>query len=747
MMIPTRTFSRRSLLKSGGALVISFGAAAIVPRLILAQNASPGGAGQLHPVPREVDSFLAIHEDGTVTIFTSHVDIGTGINTVYRQIAAEELDIPVERFTVIQGDTATTPNHGGTGGSSGVPRAGADIRQVAATARMALLERASTQLQCEASLLTISKGEVAPIAGGKGISVGSLVGGKRFDLKVDPKAPLKDRAKYTVVGKPILRTDVPPKCTGRHVYIQDFHVPEMLHGRVIRPAAIGARLIAVDETSIGTIPDVRIVRVESFLGIVARNEWAAVRAARELKTTWSNVQPLPLSDGLERTMQTAASDHEQSVIERGNTAATLRTAVKQLTATYYWPFQGHASLGPSCVIADVKDSATTIWSSTQDTFGLRSLLAKIFNIPPEKVQVNYMDGSGSYGSNGAYDAAADAVLLSRAVGKAVRLQWMREDEHAWDPKGPAQLLELRGGIDADGKIVAWESKASGFTGPQWTSSLLGPTSAGMPSAPEHSGAGPVTQNLDPPYPVPNLLVSSRALNNTQIRLSNLRAPGKMGTVFAVESFTDELASAAAIDAVAFRRGALTDPRALAVIGRAADMIGWQPRPSPNTHRLPTAAGQDGLLIGRGFAYVHYKQAESYIGMAMEVAVDRALGKVTVRRVACAHDCGLIMNPDGLLNQVEGNIMQALSRTLHEEVTFDGTRITSVNWSSYPILRFSEAPSVQVALLDHPDQPAFGAGEAAGAPVPAALANAIFDATGVRLRAVPFTAARVRAAFS
>jgi nicotinate dehydrogenase subunit B len=746
-MIPTRTFSRRSPLKSGGALVINFGAAAVVPRYMLGQTPSPSGPARPHPVAREVDSFLAIHEDGTATIFTSHVDIGTGINTVYRQIAAEELDIPVERFTVIQGDTGTTPNHGGTGGSSGVPRAGADIRQAAATARMALLERASAELKCETSQLTISAGEVRPVDGGKGISVGSLVGGKRFDLKVDANAPLKDRAKYTVVGKPILRTDVPPKCTGRHVYIQDLRVPGMFHGRVIRPDTIGAQLVAVDEASIRSIPDVRIVRVENFLGVVSSNEWAAIRAASELKTTWSQGQPLPLSDGLERAMKAAASEHEQPAIERGDAPTTLSTAAKQLTASYYWPFQSHASLGPSCVIADVKDSATTLWSSTQDTFGLRSLLAKLFNIPVETLQVNYLDGSGSYGSNGAYDAAADAVLLSRAAGKPVRLQWMRGDELAWDPKGPAQLLELRGGLDEEGKIVAWESKASGFTGPQWTSSLLGPSAAGMSSAPEHGGGVPVTQNLDPPYPVPNLRVTSRGLSNTPIRLSNLRAPGKMGNVFAVESFTDELASAAAVDAVAFRRRGLTDPRALAVIDRAAAMIDWQPHPSPNKQISQTTAGKDGLLMGRGFAYVHYKQAESYTGLAMEVAVDRARGKVMVRRVACAHDCGLIMNPDGLRNQVEGNIMQALSRTLHEEVALDGTHVTSVDWSSYPILRFPEAPAIQVALLDHPDQPPFGAGEAAGTPVPAALANAIFDATGVRLRTVPFTAVRLRTAFS
>jgi CO/xanthine dehydrogenase Mo-binding subunit len=495
----------------------------------------------------------------------------------------------------------------------------------------------------------------------------------------------------------------------------------------------------VDEASIRAIPGVRVVRVENFLGVVAEDEWAAVRAARELKATWSDVESPFRTEGLDRTMAAASVLREQTDVERGD-LSSLNSAAKQLSATYYWPFHGHTSLAPSCAVADVKDSGATVWSSTQNTFGLRNTLAGIFHIPQEKVRVVYMDGSGSYGSNGAYDCAADAVLLSRAAGRPVRLQWMRHDEHGWDPKGPAQLLELRGGLDAEGSLIAWESKAAGGVGPQWTDGLLGPMAAGLSTESSRGGGVPTTQNLDPPYAVPNLRVTSRALANTPIRLSNLRAPNKIGNVFAVESFVDELAAAAGVDPVAFRRKGLKDPRALAVLNRAADMIGWRSRPSPS----PDARGS-GRLTGRGIGYIRYKQAENYVAMAMEVAVERASGKITVVKIACAHDCGLVINPDGLRNQVEGNILHTLSRTLHEEIGFDHGHVTTTDWASYPILRFPEAPKVEVALIDHPDQPSYGAGEAACAPVAAALGNAVFDATGVRLRKVPFTPANFLAA--
>jgi CO/xanthine dehydrogenase Mo-binding subunit len=363
----------------------------------------------------------------------------------------------------------------------------------------------------------------------------------------------------------------------------------------------------------------------------------------------------------------------------------------------------------------------------------------MFEIPLEKMRVVYMDGSGSYGTNGNDDAAADALLLSRAVGAPVRVQWMRSDELGWDPKGPAQLLDVRGGVDAEGRIAGWETEMWVPGGPAGPRAVLGPEDAGIPQG-HGQGAGAMTQNGDPPYASGSVRVVAHLLKDTPLRLSNLRAPGKIANVFAVESFTDELAHAAGLDALAFRLKGLTDPRAVAVLRRATDMIGWKPRPSPN----PVAA-EGKVRTGRGLAYVRYKQAENYVAIAMEVAVDTGSGKIGVLRVTCAHDCGLIMNPDGLTNQVEGNIVQTLSRALHEEVKFDRSRVTSVDWAGYPLLRFPEAPMVEVALIDRPEFPPLGAGEAASAPVAGALANAIFDATGKRLRIVPFTAERMKAA--
>jgi nicotinate dehydrogenase subunit B len=726
----TITFlSRRGILKmAGGALVVRFA---------LSQTA--GDASK--PIdPSEVDSFLAIHADGSATIYTSKVDVGTGLATAFRQTAAEELGIPVERFTLIEGDTALTPDHGGTGGSSGIPRGAADIRRASATARQALLDLGARQLNRPASELSIDSGDVVHSSGQRA-SVASLIGGKRLGLKIDPKAPLKNPAAYTVVGRPILRADVPGKCTGRHPWLQDVTLPGMLHGRVVRPPSIGAKLLSVDEDSIRAIPDVRVFRIESFLGVVAKDEWAAVRAAKELQATWSDWHGLPGSQGLDQHIRNAPVERDQSLANRGDFNAALSSAAKQLSATYYWPFQSHASLGPSCAVADVKESGTTIWTASQNPYGLRANLSKVFGVSPDKMRVIYRDGSGSYGSNGADDAAADAMLLSRAAGQPVRVQWMRQDEHGWDPKGPAQLHQLRGALDGNGNISAWETEMWVPDGPPGARALLGPESAQMPQT-HGQGAGQMTQNLDPPYTVPNLRIVSHHLKDTPLRLSNLRAPGKIANIFAVESFADELAAAAGMDPVAFRLRGLTDPRAVEVLQRAAVMMDWQTRVSPN----PYAAEGD-FLVGRGIAYVRYKQAENYVAIGITAAVNKATGNIAVRRVMCAHDCGLVVNPDGLRNQVEGNILQTLSRTLHEEVTFDTSRVTSVNWASYPILTFPEAPAVQVALIDRPEQPSYGAGEASSAPVAAALANAIFDATGVRLRSVPFTAARVKAAFA
>ncbi len=574
--------SRRDLLRAGGAVIVSFTLGA--PERALAQPAGDSGKSL---DTREVDSFIAVHADGSVTLYTSHVDVGVGLRIAMRQMAAEELGVSVDRIALVEGDTALTPDHGGTGGSTGIPRGGVDVRQAAATARQAFLKLGAEQRKRPATDLTIVDGQVQPLTGGAGVSIGALVGDRRLSLKIDPKAPLQDPTRYALVGKPLLRPEVPAKCTGRHVYVQDFSLPGMLHGRVIRPPAIGAKLLSVDESSIRSIPEVRVVRIENFLGVVAPDEWAAVRAARELKASWSDWQGLPGNDGLERFIRKGAVERDQDLVSRGDPAAALPTAAKQFSATYEWPLQSHASLGPSCAVADVRSDGATVWSATQGTHGLRANLSKIFSIPVEKLRVIYMDGSGSYGGNGNDDAAADAVLLSKAVGKPVRVQWMRHDELGWDPKGPAQLLDLRGGIDADGRIISWETQMWLPTTTPGNRPILGVDSAGLTQT-HGQGAGQISQNGDPPYAAPNVRVTVHWLKETPLRMSNLRAPGKIANAFAVESFTDELASAAGIDAVDFRLRGLTDPRAVEVIKRAAEMIGWQTRPS-EAEVLPTCA--------------------------------------------------------------------------------------------------------------------------------------------------------------
>ena len=453
--------------------------------------------------PHEVDSFLAFHADGSVTIYTSKVDVGTGLRIAMSQMAAEELGVPVERISVVEGDTALVPDHGGTGGSSGIPRGAVDVRQAAATARQAILNLGAAQLRRPAGDLSIADGIVRPAAGGAGVSIGKLIGGKRLNLQVDAKAPLKDPTAYAIVGKPLPRPDVPAKCTGKREYVQDHTMPNMLHGRVIRPPAIGAKLVSVDESSISSIPDVRVVRIESFLGVVSPDEWAAVRAARELKATWTEWEGLPGSDGLEHYVRESAVDHDETLVSKGgDPAAVLSTAAKQLSAAYSWPCQSHASLGPSCAVADVREDGATIWTASQQSYGLRAQLAKVFGLSEEKVRVIFLDGSGSYGGNGNDDVAADAFLLSREVKRPVRVQWMRHDEHGWDPKGPPQVLELRGGLDAQGRIVAWDTQMwmpVTVPGPR---PLLGPDAAGIPQA-HGQGAGAISQNGDPPYAAAN----------------------------------------------------------------------------------------------------------------------------------------------------------------------------------------------------------------------------------------------------
>ena len=729
--------SRRAVL-AGGALTVTFALAGARLKA-LAQGAA---AAPRSVDPKEVDAFLAVNGDGTVTLYTGNVDLGQGLRIAMRQIAGEELGIGVDMIKYVEGDTALTPDQGRTSGSNGIQRGGMQIRQAATTARAALIELAAQRLNVKGDDLVASNGEVRPKSGGTGVRFADLIGGRNFNLKLDPKAPLKDPATYTLVGKPLARPDVPAKCTGSFTYMQDFSLPGMVHARVIRPPAIGAKLVSVDESSIKDFASASVVRIKDFLAVVASDEWTAIRAARALRAQWSEWSGLPEQGKLIATLRADPGITDEVLVTRGQPEASGREGAKTLTASYFWPMQSHGSIGPSCAVADVNADAATVWTASQGTHGNRNTFARFLGLPRDKVRLIYLDGAGCYGMNGHEDAAADAAILSRAVGRPVRVQWSREDELGFDPKGPPQLLDISGTVGPDGRILAWRTE---MWLPQTTKGLpdiplLAPAAAGLDDV-RGLQPGLISQNADPPYAADSLQVLVHWLKDTPLRPAPIRSPGKPANCFAVESFADELAAAAGLDPIEFRLRWLADGRGIEVIKRAAALMAWQSRPSPV--RSKGAA----VMRGRGFSYVHYKHSESYVAMGMEVAVERASGRIRVERVACAHDCGQIINPDGVRAQVEGSILQTLSRALMEEVQFDRSRVTSVDWGSYPIMRFSDVPKLDIELVDRPTQPPLGAGEAACAPVGAALANAVFDATGVRLRTVPFTPQRVKSALS
>jgi CO/xanthine dehydrogenase Mo-binding subunit len=737
-MIKPIRLPRRAVLK-GGALVIAFAAAGLRTRA-----SAQGGAAKRILDTKEVDAFLSVNGDGTVTLWTGKVDLGQGLRGALRQIAAEELGIGIDRIKQVEGDTALTPDQGRTSGSAGIQRGGMQIRQAAATARKALIELAAKRLSANADDLMASDGMVRPKNGGAGVGFPELLNGERFNLKLDPKAPLKDPSEYTLVGKPLPRPDVAHKCTGRgdYMFVHDFTLPGMLHARVIRPPAVGATLVSVDEGSIKHLPATRVVRIKDFLAVVAEDEWTAVKAARAIRAQWSPWAGLPEQDKLAQTLRSNPEITDASLLDKGAPGEPAPQNAKALRASYFWPMQSHASLGPSCAVADVNADAATIWTASQGTHGNQHTFARFLGLPLEKVRLIYLEGAGCYGMNGHEDAAAEAAIISRAVGRPVRVQWSREEEHGWDPKGPPQLIDIAGAVAPDGRILDWHTEL-------W----LPETTRGLPNIPllapqaadldQVRGVNPgqISQNVDPPYAADRVRVTAHWLKDPPLRAAPLRSPGKPANCFAVESFVDELAVAAGIDPIAFRLRGLNDPRAIEVIQRVAAMMQWQSRPSPGGERGAAVAR------GRGMAYVHYKQSENYVATGMEVAVERASGQIRVERVVCAHDCGQMINPDGVRAQVEGCILQTLSRVLLEEVKFDRSRVTSTDWSSYPILRFSEAPKLDIALIDRPKEHPLGAGEATCSTIGAALANAVFDATGVRLRTVPFTSERVHAALN
>ncbi|HXT79264.1 MAG TPA: molybdopterin cofactor-binding domain-containing protein [Acetobacteraceae bacterium] len=723
---------RRTFLAGGGALVVNL-LAGEPAGLAFAADATATKS----VAADDVDGFLAIDAKGLVTVYSGKVDLGTGVHTGMMQIVAEELDVPMSRVTVIEGDTALTPDQGPTYGSLSIQKGGMQIRQAAATARRALTQEAAKQLGAAHGDLMITDGVIRS-ASGKSVSYADLIGGKLFALKLDPAAPVKDPKTFRLVGTPVARVDIPAKVTAQFTYMQDVRVPNMLHGRVVRPPAVGATLQSVDEGSVRDIPGVvKVVHQGSFLGVVAETEWAAIKASRQLKATWSAWDGLPDQNKLWEHVRATKIAKEETTSHVGDAAAALAGAAKRLKATYDFTIHTHGSIGPSCAIAELRDGKLTCWTASQATHNLRKQLAAMLSMPAENVRAIYVEGSGCYGRNGHEDAAADATLLARAVGKPVRVQWMREDEHGWDPKGPPTLIDLEAALDASGNVLAWSSQFFIPEGAAGNVALLAAEHAGLPHETTMS-PGSIHLNAAIPYAFPNVRTTLHRLADTPFRPSWIRTPGRMQNTFANEGFLDELAVAAGSDPLAFRLRSLKDPRGVALLARLASLAKWETRTGPS-------ASSGDVASGRGVSYVKYELARTYVGAVADVDVNRKTGEIAVTRFFVVHDCGQIINPDGVRSQLEGNIIQTISRTLMERVTFNRSRVTSTDWASYPILRFPQVPEIHMELIDRPTEPPWGAGEPAAAVVSAAISNAVHDATGARLRSVPFTPDKVKAA--
>jgi CO/xanthine dehydrogenase Mo-binding subunit len=567
--------SRRGFLKGTGALIVGFALAPLAGR-----DLAQGGTVAKTLASDEVDAFLAIDATGGVTVYSGKVDLGTGVQTALAQMAAEELSVPLERVTVIQGDTAITPDQGPTYGSFSVQNGGVQIRQAAATARRALMQEAAQRLGVPADHLVIEDGTVRSRAAGKPLTYGELIGGKTFSLKVDAAAPLKDPASYRIVGQPVARIDIPAKVTGRFTYMQDFRVSGMLHGRVVRPPAIGAALLSVDESSVKAIPGlVKVVRRGNFVGVVAESEWGAITAARQLKASWSNWAGLPDESKLWQHVRTTRITKDDVTSDVGAAEQALQRASRRLSATYDFAIHTHGSIGPSCAVATIENSTLTCWSASQATHTLRKQLANMLSLPPSAVRAIYVEGSGCYGRNGHEDAAGDAALLAHAVGRPVRVQWMRADEHGWDPKGPPTLIDLQAGLDMKGNVVAWYSQFFVPDGAAGNVALVAAALAGLP----HETAmnpGMILNDTAIPYAFPNVRTVAHRLADTPLRPSWIRSPGRLQNTFANEAFIDELAAAAGADPLQFRLRYLHDPRGAEVLRRLARLVRWEGRPAP-----------------------------------------------------------------------------------------------------------------------------------------------------------------------
>ena len=748
--------SRREFLKTSGALVVSV-SVPLIPGPALAQ---PAAAAKPPLMPEELDSWVAIRPDGRVSAYYGKVDLGQGLEVAIAQIVAEELDVGFDKVDVIMGDTATSMNQGGASSALGIQTGAKPLRNAAAEARRILLDMASRQLRVAPERLVASDGVISLLDDtAKRVSYADLIGGKYFNSKVEwnkqagnqmdvqgkakPKAP----SEYKVVGKPFPRRDVAWKVFGTDSYVTDVSVPGMLHARVIRTPHAGSVPEKVDQRSIGTIRGARVVHEKNFLAVVAEKEWDAVRAAQILKVQWSEPKkPFPSSEKVHDHIRSAPTVKREEPVKKGDVAAAFKNAARVVEAEYEWPFQSHASMGPACAIVDAKADRATLWTGTQKPHYARDGVASLLGLPPEKVHGIWVIGPGSYGRNDAGDAALDAALLSKLTGKPVRVQGMRRDGTAWDPKAPASVHRARAALDASGKVVAYEFISRGFSRADISSNESDPRDslAGMElGMPPKAGVGFGTPAESYGFDSKLLgweVVPALLERSSPLRTSHMRDPVGLQIQFASEQFIDELAAATGEDPVAFRLKYLTAPRDQAVVKAAAQKANWQPRTSPQRER------SGDLLRGRGIAYA--QRGGTIVAVVAEIEVERKTGRIWGRKFTVAHDCGLIVNPEGLRYTIEGGLVQALSRSLFEEVRFDQNMVTSVDWLSYPILDMRDAPeSVDVVLINRPDVAPTGAGEATSRVVPAAVANAFFDATGVRLRRAPMSPERVKAALA
>jgi nicotinate dehydrogenase subunit B len=765
--------SRRDFLHASGALIVSFSAASALERVGVAQGQF--GTRASHIDPKQLDSWIAIAADGTVTAYTGKCELGQDIFTSQTQLVAEELSVPVARVRLIQCDTDRCPDQGTTSGSQSTPTNfnEENLAQAGATARDALLRLASARLGVPVNELTVADGLVSATTDrSKRVSYGELVGGRTFNLVLDAKAKRKPANAWKVLGTSVPRVDIAGLATGQFEFVHNVHVPGMIHGAVVRPPTHGATLVSVDESSVSGMPGVvKVVVKKNFVGVVAEKPWQAVQAAARLKATWTPGGGLPAQADFYDHMRRQPS-RDAFLVNSKDVDEKLASAALVVKATYLHPYQMHGSMGTPCAIADVQRDKATVWSPTQSAYPTRSGVATLLGMPVDNVRVIFVRGAGCYGLNGADTVSFDAALLSQAVGRPVRIQLSRKDENAWENYGSACVIDQRVGVDANGTMVAWDYEAwvasrggrPGYDQPGnvvtgmlagFQTSAFSPRAAAEPTGEFRNGSNAAASYLSGRIATKaggaGTVASERVLTHTVLSpffTGPLRSPLRLQNTFAHECLLDEVAARLKVDPVAYRLRHLGDARLKEVVSAAAKAAKWDARPSPKPNGSDGARSLQatGIASGRGVACVLYEGDNGYVAMVAEVEVDRATGKVAAKRFFVAQDCGPISNPDGMRNQIEGGALQGLSRALGEEVTWDEAKVTSINWQTYRSLPLGfDVPTIESVLINRADAEACGAGETAITIVAAAVGNAIFDATGARIRQVPFTPERVKAA--